>query len=70
MKFFWRLFYGPDRIARARTIGAIVGETTCNIGRFGYNYNQQGERIRERITRRPIDRRHPLEVKYGTPARN
>lgn len=64
MKFIYRLLIGRARIRQAQQFCAILQDSTCNLGSFGYNYNPNGERIRDRVTKTSIDRRHPLQKKY------
>lgn len=65
MKFIWKLIYGGDRIRKAKGFCEILQDSTCNLGGYGHNLNQHGERIRERMERRPADCRHPLIAKYS-----
>lgn len=60
------LIHGKERIRKAKSYCAILKDSTCNLGSFGYNYNQQGEMIRKQVSPRAIDRRHPLEIKYNS----
>ena len=65
INFIRSLFIGRERIEKARKYVAILDDSTCNLGSYGYNYNVNGGKIRDRVSRVSIDRRHPLEKRYG-----